>query len=121
VHYLRRGQDAVAAGFLIFIAGQSLVVSGAAMSLEASAPSFAAGAALWSAALGLIGTSRTMPLLVRATGFVAAVLFAVMALQVFSGHDLTPLSTPLPFFAYPFFVLTLFGWAWACVRPSGSS
>lgn len=26
-------------------------------------------------------------------------------------------SEPLPFFAYPVFVLTLFGWAWWCWRP----
>ena len=35
-------------------------------------------------------------------------------LRVFAGHNLTALSQPLPFFAYPAFVLTLFGWAWWC-------
>ena len=29
-----------------------------------------------------------------------------------------PLSEPLPFFAYPFLVLTMLGWAWSCRRPS---
>jgi hypothetical protein len=32
------------------------------------------------------------------------------------GHALTPLSQPLPFFAYPFPVATLFGWAWVHYR-----
>jgi hypothetical protein len=43
-------------------------------------------------------------------------LFAAMSLQVFAGKDLTPLSEPLPFFAYPFLVFTMFGWARACLR-----
>jgi hypothetical protein len=116
VHFIRRGQDFLAAGFLVFIAGQALVVSGSAMSLEASGPSFAAGAALWAAALILIGTPNVMPLPVRALGFVAALLFAGTALQVFAGRSLTPLSEPLPFFAYPFLVFTMFGWAWWCLR-----
>jgi len=39
-------------------------------------------------------------------------LLAVSAVQMFSGRPLTPLSQPLPFFAYPFFAATLVGWAW---------
>ncbi len=116
VHFIRRGQDLLAAGFLVFIAGEALVVSGSAMSLEASGPSFAAGAALWAAALVLISTPTVMPVPVRALGFVAAFLFAGTALQVFAGRSLTPLSEPLPFFAYPFLALTMFGWAWWCLR-----
>jgi hypothetical protein len=36
VHFIRCGQSLLAAGFLVFIAGETLVVSGSAMSLEAS-------------------------------------------------------------------------------------
>jgi hypothetical protein len=86
------------------------------VSLEASSPLFAAGAALWAAALVLISAAAVLPLLVRVLGGVAAVLFAITALLVFAGHGLTPLPQPLPFFAYPVFVLTLFGWAWWCRR-----
>jgi len=39
-----------------------------------------------------------------------------LAVQLFMGHALTPLSQPLPFFAYPFLVATLFGWAWVHYR-----
>jgi hypothetical protein len=121
VHCLHQNYQSVAAGFLVFIAGQTLVLSGSAMSLEASSPLFAAGAALWAAALLLISVPNVMPAPVRALGGIAALLFAATALQVFSGRNLTPLSEPLPFFAYPVFVLTLFGWAWWCRRtaPSG--
>jgi hypothetical protein len=116
VHHIRRGNDLVAAGFLVFVVGQTLVLSGAAMDLVASVPSFAAGAGLWAAALALISAPKIMPGWVRGVGFVAALLFASVALQVFSGRELTPLSQPLPFFAYPFLVATLFGWAWVHYR-----
>ena len=117
-YFIRRGQDLIAAGFLVFIAGEALVVSGSAMSLEASSPTFAAGASLWAAALLLVSIPRVMPMAVRALGLVAALLFATVALQVFAGHSLTPLSKPLPFLAYPFLVFTLLGWAWWCRRPA---
>ena len=116
VHHFRRGNDVVAAGFLVFVAGEALVLSGAAMDLSASVPSFAAGAGLWAAALVLISAPSVMPRWVRGVGFIAALLFALVALQVFSGRELTPLSRPLPFFAYPFLVATLFGWAWEDYR-----
>jgi hypothetical protein len=112
IHYFRMGQDVVAAGFLVFVAGETLIVSGSAMELGASAPVFAAGAGLWAASLILVSVPAVMPAWVRATGVVAAILFAVVAVRIFTGHALTPLTTPLPFFAYPFLVATLIGWAW---------
>ena len=74
---------------------------------------FAAGSGLWAAALLLTSASRTLPMLVRATGAVAAILFAIGSAMIYSGSSLTPLSKPLPFAAYPFLAFTLFGWAWA--------
>ena len=114
--HLQRGDPFLAAGFLVFLAGETLIVSGSAMELAASAASFAAGAGLWSAGLALVSSSRVMPRLVRLTGAIAAALFAVTAARMFSGADLTPLSQPLPFVGYPFLAATLFGWAWAHVR-----
>lgn len=118
IHCLQQNYGSLAAGFLVFIVGQTLVLSGSAMSLEASSPLFAAGAALWAAALLLISVPGVMPLPVRVLGSIAALLFATTALQVFAGQSLTPLSAPLPFFAYPVLVLTLFGWAWWCRVPA---
>jgi hypothetical protein len=112
VHHFRRGNDLAAAGFLVFVAGETLIVSGAAMTLEASRPSFAAGMALWAASLVLVGLSNIMPRLIAGIGFVGALLFAIVAVRIFMGEALTPLSEPLPFFAYPFLAATLFGWAW---------
>jgi hypothetical protein len=120
VHHLRRGNDLAAAGFLVFVAGETLILSGAAMDLGASGPSFAAGVALWAASLALVSASNVVPVLVKGVGFVAALLFAVVAAQIFAGRALTPLSEPLPFFAYPFLAATLFGWAWVHYRRSNS-
>jgi hypothetical protein len=116
VHHFRRGNDLAAAGFLVFVVGETLIVSGSAMTLEASAPSFGAGVGLWAASLVLVSVSNTMPILVKSVGLLGALLFTVVAVKIFMGDALTPLSEPLPFFAYPFLAATLCGWAWAHYR-----
>ena len=116
VHHVRERNDLLASGFLVFLAGETLIVSGSAMELAASAPSFAAGAGLWSAGLALISASAVVPVLIRVTGAIASVLFAVTAVRIFGGTGLTPLSEPLPYYAYPFLAITLVGWAWVHVR-----
>jgi hypothetical protein len=92
------------------------MLTGTPMSLEASAPAFAAGTALWSVGLILISVPREFLLLTRLTGLIAAVEFGMVALHIFWGKALTPLSRPLPFFAYPVLVLTFLGWIWTIVR-----
>lgn len=110
VRFLRRGNDCVAAGFLVFALGESLLVSGTAAGLAGSVPSFAGGTALWAAALLLTSIPDEFATWVRVVGVVAAMLFLVVAGRIFWGEPLLPTSTPLPFFAYPFLVLTLIGW-----------
>ncbi len=102
VHYLRRGNDLAATGFLVFVVGEALILSGSAMALEASTPSFGAGAALWAASLVLVSASNTMPIPIEAVGLLGALLFTIVALQIFMGGALTPLSEPLPFFCVSF-------------------
>src|SRR5262245_30958161 len=96
--------------------GEALLLSGVAMTLEASAPSFAAGVGLWAASLILVSASNTMPRFLNGIAVVGALLFAVVAVRIFMGGTLTPLSEPLPFFAYPFLAATLLGWAWVHYR-----
>ena len=120
VHYIMRRSELLAAGFLVFVAGQTLVVSGSAMSLAASSPTFGAGAGLWAAALVMIGASSVIPIFIRITAVIAAVMFAITAIQIFGGAALTPLSKPLPFNAYPVLVITLFGLAWIQFRSKAS-
>ena len=70
----------------------------------------------WAASLALVSAPDFMPARVGVAAAVAALLFAAVALQVFMERALTPLSQPLPFFAYPFLAATPFGWAWVAYR-----
>jgi len=115
-HYFRQGLDVVAAGFLVYMVGQVLIVATAATDLAAAGPVFGAGAAVWSASLFLLSAPRVAALWVRVVGVVAGVLFLIVGIRLFMGQPLTALSRPLPFFAYPFLVATLVGWAWEQYR-----
>ena len=119
--FYREGQDLVASGFLVFALGEGIILSSAAMDLAASVPSFGAGTSLWALALLLISIPRVFPIAVRLLGLFAAVLFGVTALLIFAGVHVTPLTTPLPFYAYPVLVATLIGWIWALVKAGDSS
>lgn len=112
----RAGADLVAGGFLVFAIGEGVLFSGTAAGPSGSVPAFAAGAALWAAALAMVSAPRLLPLWLRALGAVAAVLFAVTVGRIFAGEPLLPTSAPLPFFAYPFLVANLLGWAWTLCR-----
>lgn len=113
VGFFRAGQDLVASGFLVFAIGQGLVVSGAAMELTRSTPSFGSGAGLWAVGLTLISVPQVFPTVSRLLGILAAILFAITAVSIFGGAALLPTSSPLPFFVYPVFVATLGTWIWA--------
>lgn len=116
LHFFRAQNELLAAGFLIFAIGESVMLAGVAATLEASIPSFAAGTALWSTALMLVSAPRGLALWNRIVGVIASLLFAATALQIFWGATLTPLTRPLPSFAYPFLVLNLIGWGIAISR-----
>jgi hypothetical protein len=117
--YVRAGQDIVAAGFLVFAIAEATMLSGTAAGPSASVPAFAAGAALWSTALLLISLPRQFAAAVRVLGLVTAVLFAIVATRIFWGEQLLPTASPLPFFAYPFLVMTFLGWIWSLLRANG--
>ena len=121
VHYIKLGNEQLAAAFFVFLAGQTLVVSGSAMSLSESSPSFGAGVGLWAAALAMISTSGIMPIVLRITAGISSVLFAITTIQIYAGTELNPLSKPFPFFAYPLLVFTLFGLAWVHLKASAKS
>ena len=114
--YYRAGSDIVAGGFLVFAIGEGVLLSGTAAGPSGSVPAFAAGTALWAAALALVSGPRVLPSWLRGLGAAAACLFAVTAGRIYAGEALLPTSSPLPFFAYPFLVATLLGWAWTLTR-----
>ncbi|MGX9576409.1 hypothetical protein [Mesorhizobium sp. f-mel] len=66
------GNDCVAAGFLTFLAGESLLLAGNAAGLEASVPSYVGGISLWAAALVMVSAPNTFALWMRLTAVVAA-------------------------------------------------
>lgn len=110
VAFFRRGQDRVAAGFLVFLVAQSMIVSGAAMDLVESVPSFGAGVGMWALALALISAPAAFPLPVRLLGLVASGLFVLTSLRIFAGAEILPTASPIPFYIYPIFVATFVGW-----------
>ena len=114
--YGRSGRLDVAVGFLVYAIGEAVMLGGTAMPLEGSVPSFAAGTALWSAGLALTSVPRVFAMWTRLAGLVAAILFGVVSCRIFWGTPLTPIARPLPFFAYPFLVLTFAGWIVAVLR-----
>lgn len=114
--FFRRGNEEVAAGFLMFAIGEAVMLGGTAASLRESIPPFAAGTGLWAMALLLISVPPVFSLVVRLVGLIASVLFFIVSFSIFSGHPLSPLSQPLPFFAYPVLVLTFIGWIWTLLR-----
>jgi hypothetical protein len=116
LRYFRRGNDLVAGGFLVFAIGEGVIVSGVALPLAASGPTFAAGTALWSAALLLTSAPKEFAGWVRAAGMAGAILFAIVSARIFWGEQLPPVASPLPFFAYPFLVLAFAGWAWTVLK-----
>ena len=116
IYYFRKGQDLTAAGFLIFAMGQSLVLSASGIDFAVRTSSFGAGVGLWAGSLLVVSSQKSFPLIIRATGFIAAALFSVVAVQIFTYKLVNPLTMPLPFYAYPVFVITIFGWAWTLLR-----
>ncbi|WP_172371571.1 hypothetical protein [Mesorhizobium sp. NZP2234] len=114
--YQRLGNDCVAAGFLTFLAGETLLMAGNAAGLQASVPSYVGGITLWAAALVMVSAPKTFALWMRLTAGVAAMLFVVSACMILWGAPLLPTSAPLPAAGYPFLVLTFVGWIWTLVR-----
>lgn len=110
VKFLRKGNDTLAASFLVFLAAESLVLSNTAAGLEASRASFASGIALWAASLVMMSLTSVFPKWSRVTGLVAAALFTVTAVKIAFADTIVATSAPLPSAGYPFLVLTFVGW-----------
>jgi hypothetical protein len=110
--FFRKGNDIVGAGFLVFAIGEGVMLSGTAAGLAGSIPAFAAGTSLWATALLLVSIPKEFAIWVRLAGIASSILFAIVALRIFWGEPLSPIASPLPYFAYPFLVLTFLGWIW---------
>ena len=119
IYYFRKGLDATASGFLIFAIGEGLILSSSGMDLDSNVSSFGAGTSLWATSLFIISFQKVYPFFIRCTGLLSAILFSVTAVQIYTAQPLNALTKPLPFYAYPIFVITIFGWAWTLLnKPS---
>src|SRR5262249_42763678 len=116
--FFRAGSDFAAAGFLVFSIVESVMLAGPAPSVSESVSSFAAGTALWSAGLLLTSIPREFELWTRVAAIIGAVLLAVTSARIFWGDQILPISRPLPFYAYPFLVLTFVGWIFKLLKAS---
>lgn len=114
--FFRRGNDAVAAGFLVFAIGEGVMLSGTAATLEEMIPSFCAGIALWSAALLLISIPKEFAIWIRVAGVIGAILFATTSARILWGERILATASPLPAAGYPFLVLAFAGWIWTLLR-----
>jgi hypothetical protein len=114
--YFRKGWDLVAVGFLAYALAEAVVFSSCATSIGNNSGTLGAGVFLWALSIAMLSFQNVFPVFVRITGSIASVLFAVCALRIFAGDSLNALSKPLPYFAYPFFAVTLVGWAWTLVK-----
>ena len=112
----RAGNDAVAAGFLIYSIGESVMLSGTSQPLDAMVPSFGAGAALWAVALLMTAIPRRFAIWVRVVSVIAAIAFGTTFAEILWGVHILPTSSPLPGLGYPFMVLAYIGWIWTLVR-----
>ncbi len=112
IYFAKKDYDIVSAGFFIFAIAESIIFFSCAVNLNESIPAFGTGTCLWALSIAVISSQKLFPVFVRCTGLIAALLFTITAFQIFTGHPLTALTKPLPFFAYPFYAATLAGWAW---------
>ncbi len=116
MYYYRKGMNITAAGFQVFAIGECAILSSNSIQLDAHVSSFAAGTGLWALSLVIISFQKTYPIFIRCTGLLVAVLFSIVSVLIFTSHSVNALSKPMPFFVYPFFVITIFGWAWTLLR-----
>jgi hypothetical protein len=92
------------------------MLSGTALHLAESVPSSAARMALWSAALLLTSLPTDLAAWIRVAGVIGAIMFAITSGRIFWSEQVLPTASPLPFFAYPFLVLTFIGWIWTVLK-----
>ena len=108
----KKGFDIIAAGFFVFAIAESIIFFSCAGNINESIPALGTGMCLWALSIAVVSSQKLFPLFVRCTGIISAILFAIAAFLIFTGHPVNALARPLPFFAYPFYAATLVGWAW---------
>lgn len=114
VEHVSTGRRATAAGFLLLALGETRLLN--PTDAPGGEASFAAGVLLYAPALLLVALSPWAPRWARATGAVAAVLFAAHALAYFGGGTVDSTGGPLTSIGYTLLTLTIVGWIITVLR-----
>ena len=93
--YFRKGNDLVAAGFMVFAIGEAVLLSGTAAGPAGSVPAFAAGTALWATALLLISIPKLFNLPIRILGAASGILFIITSGQNLLGRTIAADVEPI--------------------------
>lgn len=105
----RKGEDLVSAGFMVFALGEIVMNVGVAPAAsEVAMGSFGAGMALYVPAFLMISLPKFWPLLVRITGVLCTIPFAIAAVKIFLGQNV-PSTSLFPSAGYAFLSLTMIG------------
>ena len=118
VKYIRRNNDLLATGFLVFAIGEAIMTVGIPLGPGAGIHAFAAGMALYVPALLFISIPKTYPTWTRVTGIAAIIPFGISASKVFMGGQIL-YTDPLPGIGYGLLVLTIIGWIWTIMKDEG--
>ncbi|HEY3251589.1 MAG TPA: hypothetical protein VGK25_10775 [Ignavibacteria bacterium] len=113
--FFRKGNDFVAAGFLLLAIAEAVMSSGTALGPVGNQPSFAAGMALYVPALLLISVPKGFPIWARIAGILTVIPFAIAAAKIFWGEQVLSPS-PLPGVGYSLLVITFICWIIALVK-----
>ena len=117
IYYYSIQSFVTAAGFLLFAIGECFILASNSILIDTNPLRFAIGVSLWSVSTAMISSQKTFSLFLRITGMIVTILFTITAIMIFINHPFHPLTKPLPFFAYPFFVITIIGWAISILLP----
>ena len=116
LYFYRRQSTIPSIGFLVFAVGEIFIVASTGLDIHDHVQTFAVGTGLWAIALLIISSQKVYPIIIRCTGLLAAILFSMTSVLIFTHHAIHALARPLPFFGYPFLVVTLLGWAFHLLK-----
>ncbi len=116
-HQARGGNDLVAAGFATLAIGEALIWAGGPVTGPGGRTSFAGGVLFYVPALLLISVPRGLPLMVRLTGAIGVLPWALYAALFLTGRDPSPTGA-IAIAGYILLTAAVVGWIIAVVRSS---
>jgi len=114
--YAKENSEFVAAGFILLAIAEAVMSAGtAANTLSGSQPSFGAGMALYVPSVLLISIPNKFAFVIRVTGTLASIPFAIASTKIFLGEQV-PSTSLFPSIGYALLTITIVGWIWTIFR-----